>query len=240
MTFYYSPAKEDSGFASISSTRWKEANSRVQFEEMAISEGDDAYYLSGWCTGFTDIKNFRDQAWQFNPGLIALKVSKKDYSRTYNGETKNYAQSALEKIICEELATWDKSKIYSGTLNLTNMDTYEPDEWANVDEIMKKALIASMLKLKPVIGELKYLTNKKFEVSSAETKPGRGSGRIEPVSEYDKLKSKEKFLLEKYQEYYPEDKLEKLCDLVALVERPGFYNILTFYDYLLNGAKVAN
>lgn len=238
MTFYFTPAKEEGGYASVSTSKWKEANSKVTFQEFNVTETDSAFFLSGWATAFTDIKNFRDQNWQFQPCLVALKIAKKDYSRTFNGETKHFQQSGIEKVICEELTKWDKALAYAGTLALMHMDTYEPEEWANVDDVMKQALMSSMLKVKPIVGELQYIGSKKFEAPTIDNKDERGSGRAS-VSEYDKLKSREKYLLEIFREQYPDEKIEKLCDLVVITEKPGFFDLMSMYDCLLNGAKVA-
>lgn len=121
MPFWYNDAVEPSKFASLVRTDWKDVNTSISVEELAIKQDDDFYHLFMYANSATDVINTKGgRDWRFMPQLVTLKIAKKDYKK-YDYKSKkqiDVTQSRIEKLFTKLLSNYDEGKVYFGGIAL--------------------------------------------------------------------------------------------------------------------------
>ncbi len=117
--FWYQAPKEGQKYASIGCSGWSEANSTIIFDELVYCQDDGFYYIFAYATKVTELQNFGNKDWKFEPQLLTFKVAKKDYEKQdKERKTVKVQQSRLERWLCHTLSELEEGLAYKGWINL--------------------------------------------------------------------------------------------------------------------------
>ncbi|MBD2494997.1 hypothetical protein [Nostoc sp. FACHB-280] len=117
--FWFMAPKEGTKYASVGCSDWSDAYSKLEFAELAFCQDDDFYHVYAYATKFTEIQDFNDKKWKFEPYHIKFKVAKRDYQKEDKDKNKvEVKQSRLEKWICHLFTGLVEGAVYSGFINL--------------------------------------------------------------------------------------------------------------------------
>jgi hypothetical protein len=238
MTFWYNPSSQG-GFASASCTKWNEVNSKIVFEEFGIKEDDSFFYIYGYAKSFTNCKSFKDNNWVFEPQNISIRLAKKDYTKSYQDKITEVKQSSIEKFAVDALASWDKSRLYTGNVYFQSLQQYDWYVEGTLEPAMKSAFIAGMFHTSPLDKEPQHIKLDDFVpvasgVSSIFNKGSGGRGQ----TEYEKLKDRQQFFLDFFKSAFPDEKVETIADLIRLEEKPNYWSVVNLFNELFSTSIV--
>ncbi|GAA6621576.1 hypothetical protein [Scytonema sp. NUACC26] len=237
MPFWYNAPAKDSKFATISASKWSEANTKLTFGELAIKEDDTYYHLFGQCLDATDVINAKERGWKFEPQLLQVKIAKKEYQKWNSTEKKNETvqQSIVESFFATCFSQLDLTKVYQGKVILQSIPQMEmifeqkesdPDMSQKVLEMTAKSMCTLVECLEPTIIKLDEIT--------IPTKSNNGfGGGSKAQSESDRLIDRMRFIKEQVKLALPDVEINSTADLVAAFENPVTASkISTVYSFI--------
>jgi len=221
--FWFMPPKEGQKFASAGCSDWADAYSKLEFTELAFCKDDDFYHVYAHATKFTEIQDFNDKKWKFEPCCIKFRVAKKDYQKEDKEKNKvDVKQSRLEKWICHLFTGLVEGQVYSGFINLQD-DLYcdlfvsgKDIDGKPIDPMvltqMQKMSVALNLVESPV-----HITADDVKVPAGKSGGFTKGGGRPAQAESEKLADRMKFVCEQVNamgEGVPVENLAQLSDLI--------------------------
>ncbi len=260
--FYYSK-KEGSAIADMNCYDYSTVSANVLFDEMVVTEVEDAYYLCIHAQQFTGCKKSKDDTWKFEPNQkVRIKINRKEYKkrdfRTKVEETRQPSQ--FERVVCKLIETgiWNiKDHCFYGDMQigensatasiLTGQDVFGnnlPPEQVkrNIDRVFG-------IQAKPK-SEKKHFTDEELESAAAAGGfVSKGfSGGVKSQTEFEKLSDRFRFLQEHLKAKYPALNVETIYDIspYGIVEQPIAENLklnvestVAFYLNFIHGQRTS-
>jgi len=220
--FWYIEKKENQKFAMVGCSNWAEANSRIEFEELAFYKNDDFYHVFAYATAFTEIAVFGDKNWTFQPQFIKFKFATKDYQKEDKDKNKvDVKQSRLEKWLCSLFDELEEGKFFKGWLNLKDdpyCDIFVSKELKGIP--IDQSVLSQMMMMSVEMEEItpSKLTAEDITVTSSSGGFG-GKGFARGQSELEKIEDRLKFLLKQVEPIAPQP-INNLHELCTLMENP--------------------
>lgn len=195
MPFFFSDPAKDSEFATISTKDWTKVNSQAEFSELAVRDDDDNFYLFGYFTKITDILKYADggmvKDWAYSPQKCMIRIPKKD--------TEKSKLSDIEKALGMILAEVPQDKIFAGSMCalsspqtqilLTGKDAAGKEVGEQLIEFIKGNYW--------MVAEVDPATVQHIKLDALKIPARRwGSFGSKGQTEYERLKDREKYLLE--------------------------------------------
>lgn len=225
--FWYMSPKEGEKFASVGCSDWNDTSSELTFEELGYVHDDDWIHFYAFATKFTDIQDFNNKNWKFEPGFIKFKVAKHDYQKENKEKQKvDVKQSELEKWINLQFPATLSGAIFSGFISLKT-NPYHKMLLENKDHTgkelvpeMANMLMAGMLTLTLIEEPTKI---KPEDIALPQGKGGFKYGGAKGQTELEKLNDRVAFLcdqINKCGEATPVTNVYEICTIHNFSKQP--------------------
>lgn len=201
--FWYIEPKEGQKYANIGCSGWNEANSRIEFDELVFIKDDDFYHVFAYATAFTEIQNFNNKSWKFEPQLVKFRVARKDYQKEDRDKNKvDVKQSRLEKWLCSLFQESEEGLVYRGWINLKDdsyCDLFVTKELKGIpiDDVVLKQMMAMSLEWE-LLTEPPTKINLEEDIKLPNGKGGYGKEYAKTQTESQKLSDRVKFVCEQF------------------------------------------
>jgi hypothetical protein len=229
MSFWYNTATDGEKFNSISCADWNQVNTNLEFDELAIKEDEDFYYLYGQFTKATDITKVGDKDWKFEPQLLTLKIAKKDYQKYSMKEKKRIpvSQSRVEKYYSKVFSGMNLTVIYSGKIQLQDsgfIDALLTGVDPNNNNVLPDAVLEMMASGFHAFKVVDEPTIIKPDEIKLPTKSGGNWGSGKSQTEYEKLGDRVKFVIEQFKLSIPHTEVNNFPELIKLMSNEANTN----------------
>ena len=221
MTLWYNPPSQNSAYASLGGV--DKSGATISFSELLIKNEGDFVSLLGKAEAISDIKQAQNPSYKFEPCLVHLKLTAKEYTRTYQGSSTVKKPSDKELALIKMLSPFE-GKPMGGQVSLEIPEFVAQDLISNPESDLAKAFSSKIVSLSELSS---------FHFIKTEELPKTGKGGFGSSAKYqsvsDRLDEKLKWLINQIDDREVKAaNLNEFADYLTLIaqKQPQMYAVL--------------